>query len=525
MSKIDSSAQAQALASKLWEIANELRGTMDASKFKNYILGTIFYRYLSERTEQYVNKELLAKEGLSFEQACADPTYLPIVYDWTMKKLGYFIEPQHLFRTLVQKIHAPTSAEDKFSIEDYENAIKSLTDSTLGEDSETTFAGLFDDMRLQDKELGRTVAERTKLISSVITKINELKFDLADTKIDLLGTAYMQLIGLFASDAGKKAGEFFTPTCLAKLVATLATVGLSEAKSVGDCTCGSASMLLEVQKHLSAHKVGHFYGQEKNASNYNLARMNMLMHGVGYRDFSIYNGDTITEDHYGDLKLTVQVCNPPYSLKYEPKTPGLKADPRYKDAGKLPRKNQADFLFLEHMVYHMDPLDGRIAVLLPHGVLFRNGPDDTIRKYIIQKLNCLDAVISLPENLFHGTDISVCLLILKADRGANKDNILFINANSEFSPGVNQNTLAQEHIDKIVNAYIKRENKDKFTYVASMKDVANNNWNLNITRYIPVFDDKPLINIKSIGLEINKIDIAKQEAVAKVNSLLKQLSL
>ncbi len=522
MSKLDSSAQAQVLASKLWEIANELRGTMDASKFKNYILGTIFYRYLSEHTERYLNEQLVNDE-LTYEEAFPLDDYHDDLIACSLSELGYVIKPVHLFRTLVQKIQAPVGEDDRFSIEDYEKAIKALTDSTVGQDSETTFAGLFDDMRLQDKELGRTVAERTKLIASVITKVNELDFDLTD--IDLLGTAYMQLIALFASDAGKKAGEFFTPTCLAKLVATLATIGLSEAKSVGDCTCGSASMLLEVQKHLSAHKVGHFYGQEKNASNYNLARMNMLMHGISYRDFTIYNGDTLTEDHYDKVKLTVQVCNPPYSLKYEPKTPGLKSDPRYKDAGKLPRKNQADFLFLEHMIYHMDPNDGRIAVLLPHGVLFRNGPDETIRKYIIQNLNCLDAVISLPENLFHGTDISVCLLLLKADRGVNKDNIVFINANSEFSPGVNQNTLDQEHIDKIVNTYIKRENKDKFAYVASMEDVANNNWNLNITRYIPIFDEKPSIDIKSIGFEIQKIDMAKQEAVAKVNSLLEQLDL
>lgn len=339
MSKIDSSAQAQVLASKLWEIANELRGTMDASKFKNYILGTIFYRYLSEHTERYLNEQLVNDE-LTYEEAFPCDDYHDELIACSLSELGYVIKPVHLFRTLVQKIQAPVDEDDRFSIEDYEKAIKALTETTQGRDSETTFAGLFDDMRLQDKELGRTVAERTSHISSVITKINELDFDLTD--IDLLGTAYMQLIGLFASDAGKKAGEFFTPTCLAKLVATLATIGLSEAKSVGDCTCGSASMLLEVKKHLSAHKVGHFYGQEKNASNCNLARMNMLMHGINYHDFSIYNGDTLTEDHYDKLKLTVQVCNPPYSLEYNPKTPGLAEDPRYREAGAVPAKKYSE---------------------------------------------------------------------------------------------------------------------------------------------------------------------------------------
>ena len=522
MSKIDSSAQAQVLASKLWEIANELRGTMDASKFKNYILGTIFYRYLSEHTERYLNEQLVNDE-LTYEEAFPCDDYHDELIACSLSELGYVIKPVHLFRTLVQKIQAPVDEDDRFSIEDYEKAIKALTDSTIGQDSETTFAGLFDDMRLQDKELGRTVAERTSHISSVITKINELDFDLTD--IDLLGTAYMQLIALFASDAGKKAGEFFTPTCLAKLVATLATIGLSEAKSVGDCTCGSASMLLEVQKHLSAHKVGHFYGQEKNASNCNLARMNMLMHGINYHDFSIYNGDTLTEDHYNDLKLTVQVCNPPYSLEYNPKTPGLAEDPRYRDAGAVPAKKYSDLLFLEHMIHHMDPRDGRIAVLMAQGVLFRGGAEETIRKYIIQKLNCLDAVIGLPANLFHGTTIPVCLLVLKANRSDNKDNILFINASNEFKEGKNQNTLESEHIAKIVDAYTKRKDVDHFAHVAPIKEIEANDFNLIIPRYVYIPEAAQEIDLEATRAELKGIVNDKQAAIVKVDAMLAQLGL
>lgn len=521
MSKLDSSAQAQVLACKLWEIANALRGTMDASKFKNYILGTIFYRYLSEHTERHMNEQLV-NDGLTYEEAFPQPGYHDELITCSLSDLGYTIKPQHLFRTLVQKIQAPVSEYDKFSIEDYESAIKALTDSTIGQDSEATFAGLFDDLRLQDKELGRTVTERTKLIASVITKVNELEFNLADTKLDILGTAYMQLIGLFASDAGSKAGEFFTPTGPAQLVAILATIGLSEAKTVGDCTCGSASMLLEVQKHLSSHKVGHFYGQEKNASTYNLARMNMLMHGINYHDFTIYNGDTLTEDHYDKLKLTVQVCNPPYSLDYNPDEPGLKDDMRYKDAGKLPTK--ADMVFVEHMLYHMDPHDGRIAVLLPHGILFR-GNEEAIRKYIIKNMNCLDAVIGLPENLFHGTPISVCLLVLKANRGKNKDNILFINASKEFIKSGNKNTLEPEHIAKIVEAYVKRKDVDHFAHVASLKEIEANDFNLNISRYINIPEAKQDIDLAATRAELNSIAADKQSAISKVDSMLALLGL
>lgn len=519
-------AQAQALARKLWSIADELRGSMDASKFKDYILGTIFYRYLSERTERYMDG-LLANDHITYDQVFAgtNQEYQNTVRTWSLTQLGYVIEPRYLFRTLVQKIQAPRSDADKFSIADFENAIKALTDSTLGQPSESTFEGLFNDLRLQDPALGHTVAARTELISTVISKINELEFDLSDPKLDILGTAYMILIGLFASDAGKKGGEFFTPTRLAQLVATLATVGLSEAKTVGDCTCGSASMLLEVQKHLSTHKVAHFYGQEKNASTYNLARMNMLMHGVRYQDFSIYMGDTLTQDLYGNLKLTVQVCNPPYSLKYKPKQPGLTDDPRYRDAGALPPSNTADLLFLEHMIWHMDEEDGRIAVLLPHGVLWHGKAEATIRKHIVQKLNCLDAVIGLPENLFHGTETSVCLLVLKANRGDNRDNIMFIDASKEFKAGVNQNTLEPEHLSKIVDTYTKRVDVDKFARVISMNEIKANNYNLNIPRYINSYKNENPINLKAIHSKLSVIADEKRNLVTKAEALLKQLEL
>ena len=517
-------AQAQTLARKLWEIANDLRGTMDASKFKNYILGTIFYRYLSERTEQYM-EQLLVNDHRTYQEAYSDPALLPMVHDWSLQSLGYVIEPQHLFRTLVQKIQKPTSLDDKFSIKDYEDAIQALTDSTMGQDSELTFLGLFDDMNLQAKDLGLTVAARTQLIATVITRINKLELNLAATKLDILGTAYMQLIGLFASDAGKKSGEFFTPTGPAQLVAQLATIGLSKAESVGDCTCGSASMLLEVQRHLSAQKVGHFYGQENNASTYNLARMNMLMHGVKYHDFTIYNGDTLTEDHYGDRKLTVQVCNPPYSLKYNPKLPGLKEDPRYSEAGDYPPKDYADLLFLEHMIYHMDEQDGRIAVLLSSGVLFRGKGEATIRKHIIQKHNCLDAVIGLAPSLFHGTPIAVCLLVLKAQRGTNQDNILFIDASREFTPGKNQNTLEPDNINKIVAAYVNRKDVEHFAHVASMKEIAANDFNLNITRYIEPLEEEDTLDLAAVRSELSDIAQAKQAAEAQVNAMLAQLGL
>lgn len=399
-----------------------------------------------------------------------------------------------------------------------------LTGSTMGQASEAAFSGLFNDMKLQDPDLGDTVADRTALIAKVIVKIGEIDFKLSDSQFDVLGTAYMILIGLFASDAGKKSGEFFTPTGPSKLVATLATVGLDEAKTVGDCTCGSASMLLEVQKHLTTGRVGHFYGQENNATTYNLARMNMLMHGVDYQNFDIYKGDTLREDKYGDVKMTVQVCNPPYSLKYDG-NPALLDDPRYSGAGKLPPKSHADYAFVEHMIYHMDDDDGRVAVLLPHGVLFRGGAEEVIRKYIVRDLNRLDAVIGLAPNLFHGTGIPVCLLVLKSKRNGNSGNVLFIDASKEFTPGKNQNTLEDKHIKKIVDAYTNREDVEKFAHVADMAEIEANDWNLNIPRYVDTYEEEEPVDLEAVRDDIKRIEGEKKTAVDKAESMLRELGL
>ena len=514
-------AQADELSKQLWAIANDLRGSMDASEFRNYILGTIFYRYLSERTEKYM-ETILQEDHLTYEQAWENEDYRAIVEDWSIDHLGYIIRPENLYRVLVQKIVKPKNDADKFSVENYERAVNDLVGSTIGKKSEAAFSGLFDDMDLQSRSLGTTVAERTALISKVITRIDDISFGLEDSQFDVIGRAYMILIGLFASGAGKKAGEFFTPVYASKLVCTLACIGLDEAKTVGDCSCGSASMLLEVQKHLGKHKVGHFYGQEYNSSTYNMARMNMLMHGIDYQSFDIYRGDTIKDDHYGqDLKLTVQVENPPYSLKYDA-NPQLLDDPRYSGAGVLPPKSHADLTFVEHMIYHMDPEDGRIAVLLPHGVLFRGGAEDKIRRYIIKDRNLLDAVIGLAPNLFHGTSIPVCLLILKSNRNGNSGNILFIDASKDFVKGKAQNSLSDANIDKIVSAYKEWKDVDKFAHVAPMSEIEANDYNLNIPRYVNTAEEEEEIDIETV---LQNIADTQKEIRTQTNSIEETLGL
>lgn len=516
--------QAAELSSQLWSISNDLRGGMDANEFRNYILGTIFYRYLSERTEMYM-QEILQQDNLTYEEAFSSNDYKPIVEQWSIEHLGYIIKPENLFRELNRRIIKPVNEGDKFSIEDYERAVTELTGSTLGHESENAFKGLFDDMRLQDTRLGDTVSERTDKIGKVIAKIGEIDMDLQDQEFDVLGTAYMILIGLFQSGAGKKGGEFFTPVGPSTLCATLASIGLDEAKSVGDCTCGSGSMLLDVKKHLTTGRVGHFYGQEANPTTYNLARMNMLMHGVDYQDFTINKGDTLTNDTYGEgLKLTVQVCNPPYSLKWSADEK-LLDDPRFSGVNKLAPKAHADFAFVQHMVYHMDETDGRVAVLLPHGVLFRGGAEEDIRKYLINTVNRLDAVIGLPANLFHGTSIPVCILVLKSKRNGNSGNILFIDASKDFIKGKNQNELSDEHIKRIVETYVERKDIPQFAHVADMQEIKENAYNLNIPRYVDTSEKEEEIDLNVVTNKIASIDDEMEKVSAELKKSFDDLGL
>ena len=511
----------QELATQLWAIANDLRGTMDASKFKDYILGVIFYRYLSEKTESYMD-ELLKDDGISYREALKNEELAPTVKEWSIEHLGYIIEPKYLWGSLVDEIKT-----NKFSIEHFEKAISTLVASTIGQESESAFDKLFDDMNLQNKDLGKEVSDRTELISKVMLRINDISFNVDDAEMDVLGTSYMILISLFASDAGKKGGEFFTPTCVSKLLARLVTVGLDEVKSAADSCAGSGSLLLEVQNHLSTKKVGHFYATEKNGSNYNLLRMNLLMHGVPYKKFSCYNADSIKSDHYyekGDpILFDIQVENPPYSAKYD-NNQALLDDPRFSSCGALAPKTKADLMFVEHMVYHMAD-DGRIAVLLPHGALFRGNTEKTIREHLIKTLNVVDAIIGLPANLFHGTSIPTVCLVLKKNRNGNSGDILFIDASKEFKPGKNQNELTDENVDKIVNAYIERKDIEKYAHVALIEEIVKNEYNCNIPRYVDTSEEEEDIDISAVKAELADIMAKKQNAIDKVNSTMKLLGL
>lgn len=518
------SEKAIKLSSELWEMANALRGSIDSIKFKDYIFGIIFYRFLSEKVETEA-AAVLAEDNMTYEEAMQDEEAKDFLIGYLRDTLGYYIEPKNLFSKMIKKINKEIECVDAFSVEDLEYAIKELP-KTTSEKSAKVFDGLFDDMRLQSTELGSTVAKRTEIISKVMLRVSNIDFDMEHPEYDLIGTAYMILIGLFASDAGKKGGEFFTPVGPSKLCVELATYGLDEAKTIADCTCGSASMLLDAKKHMSKG-FGHIYGQELNHTTYNLARMNMIMHNIPWDKYDLYNCDTLTTDCYKDkngkdIKMTVQVCNPPYSQKWS-SDKSFEDDPRYAGAGKLAPKAHADFAFLEHMLYHMDEEDGRVAVLLPAGVLFRDGAEDKIRKYIVKTMNRVDAAILLPANLFHGTSIPVCLMVLKSNRGENADNILFIDASKEFEPGKKQNVLTDENVKKIVDAYGARKDIPGFAKVASMQEIEENGYNLNIPRYIT--DENEGDKTMTVEEVMGKIEEVKKEeaaAEAKLDAVIRE---
>lgn len=494
------------LCNKLWAMANALRGNMEAYEFKNYILGMIFYYYLSDRTEKYM-ANLLKDDNISYNDAWKDEEYKEAVIEESLRDLGFVIEPQFLFRNLVTMVE-----NREFDIEFLQKAINSLMESTIGNESQQDFEGLFSDMQLDSTKLGHTVKDRSAVMSKIIASLDEINFSVEDTKIDVLGNAYEYLIGQFAATAGKKAGEFYTPSGPAELLCRLACLGLTDVKAAADPTCGSGSLLLRLKNYAN---VRSYYGQELTSTTYNLARMNMILRGIPYTNFSIYNGDTLEKDYFGEMRFRVQVANPPYSAKWSADDK-FNEDDRFSQYGKLAPKSKADFAFVQHMVYHMDE-DGRAVVLLPHGVLFRGAAEETIRKYLIEKMNVLDAVIGLPANLFFGTGIPVCVLILRKDRGSNTDNILFIDASKDFEAGKNQNILRGQDIDKIVDAYVNREDVEKFAHVTSMEEIADNGFNLNIPRYVDTFEKEPEIDLKAVSAEIRLL----QKEIKDINAELK----
>lgn len=504
------------LHKKLWAMANDLRGQMDASEFKDYILGLIFYRYLSEKVEARANS-LLKEDNISFTNAWKNEEYREDLAEYLIDELGYVVEPQFLFSHFLEEIEK--GANGIFDVEMLQNGVKAIESSTLGTRSQDDFHNLFDDMDLTSSRLGRTVKDRTGLISKVIVNIADIPFLQDDVEIDILGDAYEYMISQFAANAGKKAGEFYTPQQVSKILAKIVTAGKSEIRDVYDGACGSGSLLLRVGREAKVHK---YYGQEKVSTTYNLARMNMLLHDVPYQRFDIRNADTLEEPQHMDQRFEAIVVNPPYSAKWSADDK-FKEDERFSAYAKLAPRSKADFAFIQHFVHQLDE-NGTMAVVLPHGVLFRGAAEAAIRRYLIEEKNYLDTVIGLPANIFYGTSIPTCILVFKKCR-ENDDSILFIDASNEFEKAKNQNHLSDENVEKIITTFQSRESIDKYSYSATSEDIQKNDYNLNIPRYVDSFEEEEPIDLRLVAKQLEVIDERIDEVDRELEKYFKELGM
>lgn len=506
--------QKRKLEQQLWNIANTLRGRMDADEFRDYILGFIFFKYLSEKLSAYAN-DILAEDGIDYLSISeGDPEgedILEAVKAETVAHLGYFLRPSELFSEIAKRGGSKgKEGASTFILDDLTRILNNIEQSTMGTDSEDDFDKLFEDLDLQSTKLGRSETAKNDIIVKVLTHLNAIDFELYNTDSDVLGDAYEYLIGKFAAGAGKKAGEFYTPREVSTVIARIVTGG-RRIKSVYDPTCGSGSLLLRVARESENSESVGFFGQEMNRTTYNLARMNMLLHDVHYTKFDIRQEDTLEHPaHPMDQRFEAVVANPPFSAKWSANVT-LETDDRFAQYGRLAPASKADFAFVQHMLHHLDD-NGTMAVILPHGVLFRGGAEAHIREYLIREKNWLDAVIGLPANLFYGTSIPTCILVFKKCR-EKPDDVLFIDASAHFEKLKNQNVLHADDIDRIVDTYRNRAEVDKYSHLASLDEIQENDFNLNIPRYVDTFEDDEPVDLDAVAaaLEVLDRDMAKTD--------------
>jgi type I restriction enzyme M protein len=503
------------LAQALWNSADELRSHMDANEYKNYLLGLVFYKYLSDHL-LYKAAELLEEEPKSLDEAqkiyennFSDDEIRDILLSELQATYGYTLEPHETYTAIIEKISNRT-----FELVELEQAFRDI------EQSDKIYLGLFNDVDLQSTRLGPNPQKRNDRISAVMLRLAQV--DLTEYGGDALGDAYEYLIGQFASESGKKAGEFYTPQAVSNLMTQIAILGKEDKRglTVYDPTMGSGSLLLNAKAYSKQPNSIYYFGQEVNTTTLNLARMNMILHNVGIGQQKFRNGDTLDDDWPTDepTNFDMVLMNPPYSSKWSSSNAFLE-DSRFAPYGKLPPKSRADFAFLLHGYYHLRT-DGTMAIVLPHGVLFRSGAEATIRQNLLEN-GAIDTVIGLPENLFFNTSIPTTIIILKKDRD-NRD-VLFIDASKEFTKIRNQNVMNEEHIEKIIDVYKNREFMDKFAYVAEFDEIVENDYNLNIPRYVDTFEEPEPIDVVQVSKDIQEInkelDKNKKEFLGMVDEL------
>ncbi len=510
----------------IWAIADELRGAVDGWDFKNYVLGTMFYRYISENLTNYINQgeiESQISNGTPAENACFEYAELSdedaeSAREDMVHTKGFFILPSELFCNVLAR-----ASEDENLNETLESVFRHIEESAKGTESEGSFAGLFDDYDVNSNKLGATVAKRNDKLVKLLQGVANMNLgDVKDHDIDAFGDAYEYLMTMYASNAGKSGGEFFTPADVSELLARLGTIGKTEVNKVYDPACGSGSLLLKAEKVLGKDAVRNgFFGQEINITTYNLCRINMFLHDIGFDKFDIACEDTLTTPmHWDDEPFELIVSNPPYALKWAgDDNPLLINDPRFAPAGVLAPKSKADFAFIMHSLSWLAS-NGTAAIVCFPGIMYRGGAEQKIRKYLVDN-NFVDCVIQLPSNLFFGTSIATCIMVLKKGKADNK--MLFIDATKECIKVTNNNKLTPDNIDRIVNTYAEHSENAHFSHLADYSEIVENDYNLSVSTYVEAEDTREVIDINKLNAEIAEIVAREQVLRDEIDKIIAEI--
>ena len=511
-------AQRAELHKTIWRIANDLRGSVDGWDFKSYVLGTLFYRFISENLTAYINQGEQEAGDTSFDYTKMIDSEAEFARDDVVAEKGFFILPSDLFAN----VREDASKDDNLN-ETLERVFKNIEGSALGTDSEDDIKGLFDDLDVNSNKLGPTVAKRNLKLVKLLDAIGDLPLGrFEDNSIDLFGDAYEYLMQMYAANAGKSGGEYYTPQEVSELLARITVVGKKQVNKVYDPAVGSGSLLLKFDKVLGKHNVRQgFYGQEINLTTYNLARINMFLHDVNYSDFNLAHGDTLIDpQHWDDEPFEAIVSNPPYSIRWDgDANPLLINDERFAPAGVLAPKSKADLAFTMHMLSWL-AVNGTAAIVEFPGVLYRGGAEKKIRQYLVDN-NYIDAVIQLPPDLFFGTTIATCILVLKKSKKTS--DVLFIDASAEFKRVGNKNKLLEEHRARILDAFTTRDSEDYFATIVSNEDIAANEYNIAVSSYVELEDTREEIDIVELNAEIARIVARQAELRTAIDEIVADL--
>ena len=502
----------------IWQIANDLRGSIDGWDFKQYVLGILFYRFISENLTNYINADERRSGSKDFDYTKLADKEAKLGRDDTVKEKGFYILPSELFINVCKNARNDANLNETLS-----TVFANIENSAKGADSEDDLKGLFADLDVNSPKLGNNVEKRNQKLVKLLEAINDLRLgDYADNTIDAFGDAYEFLMTMYASNAGKSGGEFYTPQEVSELLAEITTVGKKEVNKVYDPCCGSGSLLLKFAKVLGKENVRlGFYGQEINLTTYNLCRINMFLHDINYNHFDIEHGDTLTDPkHWDDEPFDAIVSNPPYSIHWDgDSNPLMINDPRFSPAGVLAPKSKADLAFTMHMLSWLST-SGTAAIVEFPGVLYRSGAEQKIRKYLIDN-NYVDAVIQLPPDLFFGTGIATCILVLKKSKKDNKT--LFIDASAEFVRGGNKNKLSEDNRKKILEAFITRKDTEHFAKLINNKDISANDYKLDVSGYVAGKDTREVVDITELNTETARIVVRQNELRKSIDEIVKDI--